>query len=47
MRAAASCLSKVKIDGHETCSNKSNENESNLGKALYLYNQAAVAAFGK
>ena len=40
-------LSFIKIDGHETCSNKSKEDESNLGKALYLYNQAAVAAFGK
>ena len=28
------------------CAIKSNENESNLGKALYLYNKAAVAAFG-
>ncbi len=26
---------------------KTNEKESNLGKALYLYNQAAIAAFGK
>ena len=29
-----------------TCANKKNEKEINLGKTLYLYNQAAVAAFG-
>ena len=30
-----------------SCANKSKESESNLGKALYLYNRAAVAAFGE
>ena len=30
-----------------TCARKSAEVESNLGKALYLYNKAAVAAFGE
>ena len=29
-----------------SCAIKSDENEINLGKTLYLYNQAAVAAFG-
>ena len=29
-----------------SCANKSDKKQSNLGKALYLYNQAAVAAFG-
>ena len=28
------------------CANKAVEAESNLGKALYLYNQASVACFG-
>ena len=30
-----------------SCAIRSNEAESNLGKTLYLYNQAAVAAFGE
>ena len=30
-----------------SCAIKKNENESRLGKALYLYNRAAVAAFGE
>ena len=29
------------------CANRSAEKESDLGKALYLYNKAAVAAFGQ
>ena len=28
-----------------SCANKSNKKESDLGKTLYLYNQAAVSAF--
>ena len=30
-----------------SCAIKSSEKDSSLGKALYLYNQAAVAAFGE
>ena len=30
-----------------SCARKSDEKTSNLGKALYLYNRAAVAAFGE
>ena len=30
-----------------SCAIKKNENESRLGKALYLYNRAAVEAFGE
>ena len=30
-----------------SCANKSDETTANLGKALYLYNRAAVAAFGE
>ena len=30
-----------------SCANKSDETTANLGKALYLYNRAAITAFGE